>query len=150
MRFHARRARTSALDTRVDAPVFAGQDAAGARERLVERARPAGPTLNPVHVTESFTGDLVGEGTVKFLQAQRADGSASFCGIERVTGMLARKKFSFLLHDEGTHALDQVQGRWFVLPGSGTDELAGLRGEGTFEAKLGAHSSFTLDYRFEA
>lgn len=109
-----------------------------------------GPTLNVIHVTENFTGDIVGEGTVRFLQAQRADGSASFCGIERVTGTLAGKKGSFLLQDEGTLVGDQVQGRWFVIPGSGTDELAGLRGEGTFEAKLGAHSSFTLDYRFEA
>jgi hypothetical protein len=42
-----------------------------------------------------------------------------------------------------------VKGDWFVVPGSGTGELAGLRGEGGFEAALGEHASITLDYWFE-
>ncbi len=42
-----------------------------------------------------------------------------------------------------------VSGEWFVIPGSGTDELAGLRGEGVFVAELGQHASITLDYWFE-
>ena len=108
-----------------------------------------GPSLNVIHVTENFTGDIVGVGTVRFLQALRADGSASFCGIERVVGTLGGKQGSFLLQDEGTLVGDRVAGRWFVIPGSGTGELAGLRGVGTFEATLGAHSTFTLDYHFE-
>lgn len=108
-----------------------------------------GPTLNLIEVTETFQGDLEGEGKVRFLQALRADGSASFCGLERVVGALGGKRGSFLLQDEGTLVGDRVEGRWFVIPGSGTGELAGLRGEGTFEARLGAHSTFTLDYRFE-
>jgi hypothetical protein len=30
-----------------------------------------------------------------------------------------------------------VRGDWFVIPGSGTGQLAGLRGEGGFHADLG-------------
>ena len=45
-----------------------------------------GPVLTRIHVEESFTGDISGEGAVEFLQAAAADGSASFVGIERVTG----------------------------------------------------------------
>jgi len=46
----------------------------------------AGPVLTRIHVEESFSGDIFGDGVVEFLQAARADGSASFVGIERVTG----------------------------------------------------------------
>jgi Protein of unknown function (DUF3224) len=47
-----------------------------------------GPVLTRIHVEESFSGDISGEGVVEFLQAAGADGSASFVGIERVTGTL--------------------------------------------------------------
>jgi hypothetical protein len=108
-----------------------------------------GPKLNEIHVTEAFTGDVQGEGKVRFLQAQRLDGSASYCGIERVIGALAGRTGSFLLQDEGTLQGSKVQGTWFVIPGSGTGDLRGLRGEGGFEAELGQHASWTLDYWFE-
>ena len=45
-----------------------------------------GPALTRIHVEESFSGDITGDGAVEFLQAARADGSASFVGIERVAG----------------------------------------------------------------
>jgi hypothetical protein len=35
------------------------------------------------------------------------------------------------------------------VPGSGTGELAGLRGEGGFNAELGQSADITLDYWFE-
>lgn len=108
-----------------------------------------GPKLNDLHVTETFTGDVQGEGTVRFLQAERADGSANYCGIERVVGTLDGRKGSFLLQDEGTLQGTRVKGTWFVIPGSGTGELRGLRGDGGFEAELGQHASWTLSYWFE-
>ena len=42
-----------------------------------------------------------------------------------------------------------MSGEWSVIPGSGTAELAGLRGEGGFVAELGQSASITLDYWFE-
>lgn len=108
-----------------------------------------GPTLNEIRVTETFAGDLVGEGTVRFLQAVRGDGSASFVGLERVSGTLAGKTGTFLLQDEGTLTGNQVSGRWFVIAGSGTGGFERLRGQGTFTATLGQHAHWVLDYRFE-
>jgi hypothetical protein len=108
-----------------------------------------GPDLVEIHVNETFSGDINGEGVVRFLQAIRADGSATFVGIERVTGSIAQRCGSFLLQDAGTLEGNLVKGEWFVIPGSGTEELTGLRGEGGFEAELGQHASITLDYWFE-
>lgn len=108
-----------------------------------------GPNLVEIHVTETFSGDIEGEGVVRFLQAIRKDGSASFVGIERVSGSIAGRSGTFLLQDAGRLEGSTVKGEWSVVPGSGTGELAGLRGEGGFEAELGQHASITLDYWFD-
>ena len=108
-----------------------------------------GPVLTRIHVEESFSGDISGTGVVEFLQAARADGSASFVGIERVTGTVAGRAGTFLLQDAGTVRDNIVSGDWFVIPGSGTGELAALRGEGGFRANLGEGAQVHLDYWFE-
>jgi hypothetical protein len=108
-----------------------------------------GPVLTRIHVEESFTGDITADGVVEFLQAAQGDGSASFVGIERVTGQLAGRRGTFLLQDAGTVQDQIVSGDWFVIPGSGTGELAGLRGEGGFRANLGEGAQVHLDYWFE-
>jgi hypothetical protein len=108
-----------------------------------------GPVLTRIHVEESFSGDITGEGVVEFLQAARADGSASFVGIERVTSELGGRRGTFLLQDAGTVQDNMVSGDWFVIPGSGTGQLTGLRGEGGFRANLGEGAQVHLDYWFE-
>jgi hypothetical protein len=108
-----------------------------------------GPVLTRIHVEESFAGDITGEGVVEFLQAASADGSASFVGIERVTSELGGRNGTFLLQDAGTVQGNIVSGDWFVIPGSGTGQLTGLRGEGGFRANLGEGAQVHLDYWFE-
>jgi hypothetical protein len=108
-----------------------------------------GPALSRIHVEESFSGDITGNGVVEFLQAARADGSASFVGIERVTGTVAGRSGTFLLQDAGTVDGNIVSGDWFVIPGSGTGGLGGLRGAGGFRAVLGEGAQVHLDYWFE-
>jgi hypothetical protein len=107
------------------------------------------PSLVEIHVTEDFSGDITGSGTVRFLQALRQDGSASFCGIERVVGTLAGRSGSLLLQDTGTLTGNEVSGTWFVIPGSGDGDLKGLRGEGGFQAQLGQNATWALAYWFE-
>jgi uncharacterized protein DUF3224 len=108
-----------------------------------------GPALTRIHVEESFTGDISGEGVAEFLQAAHADGPASFVGIERVTGAVGGREGTFLLQDAGTVQNSVVSGDWFVIPGSGTGTLAGLRGTGGFRANLGEGAQVHLDYWFE-
>ena len=78
-----------------------------------------------------------------------SDGSASFVGIERVAGTIAGKQGTFLLQDSGIVSGDTVQGDWFVIPGSGTGELTGIRGKGEFHADLGEGARVYLDYWIE-
>lgn len=108
-----------------------------------------GPKLVRVAVTETFTGDIEADGEVTFLQTVRSDGSASFVGVERVTGTLGGREGSFVLQDEGTLTDGKVTGTWFVVPRSGTGELTSLRGTGGFSAVLGQSAEITLDYELD-
>lgn len=107
-------------------------------------------TLVAIDVTETFKGDIEGEGRARMLQALQPDGSANFVGHERVVATLAGRSGSFVFQDLGTLSPQgDVDGRWFVVPDSGTGELVGLRGEGSFVAAVGARAVITLDYWFE-
>ncbi len=110
----------------------------------------AGTSLVQIDVREEFRGDLVGEGTARLLQALRSDGTASFVGLERVAGTLEDKTGTFVFQDSGTlDASGGVQGTWFVVPGSATGELIGLRGEGSFTAEVGQNAEISLTFWFE-
>ncbi len=108
-----------------------------------------GPSLVEAHLTETFSGDIQGEGTARVIQAARKDGSASFVTIERIRGSIAGQSGSFLLQVAGTIVGKDVKAEWFVVRGSGTGELKDLGGEGGFRAQLGEHGSFWLDYYFD-
>jgi hypothetical protein len=108
-----------------------------------------GPKIVRAHVTETFSGDIQGEGVAEFLQVISHDGSASFVGVERVTGTLGGRTGSFVLQDVGTTSATLVSGTWLVVPGSGTGDLVGLRGNGSFSADLGKAATISLDYWFE-
>jgi hypothetical protein len=108
-----------------------------------------GPKLNEVQLTETFVGDVEGEGKARVLQAQWADGSLKYCTIERVVGALAGRRGSFLLQVEGSVQGKHNKGAWSVIAGSETGDLRGLRGDGGFDAELGKHGSWTLNYWFE-
>ena len=108
-----------------------------------------GPSLVEVRLREQFIGDIEGEGTIRVTQAMHKNKSASFVGIERVHGALGGRKGSLLLQVSGTIVAKEMKAEWFVIPGSGTGELVGLRGDGGFRAQLGERGTVWLDYYFE-
>jgi hypothetical protein len=56
---------------------------------------------------------------------------------------------TFVLQGSEIVANGNINATWFVVPGSETGDLAGLRGEGGFEGEFGKGSDGTLDYWFE-
>jgi hypothetical protein len=109
-----------------------------------------GPILKQTHLEESFYGDIKGDGVVDTLQASnKQDKSSSFVGIERITGTIGNSEGTFLLQVAGTNEGKIVTCEWFVIPGSGTGKLTGLRGEGGFRANFGEGGDVHLDYWFE-
>jgi len=109
----------------------------------------ASPALMEIRLSETFTGDLDGESPVRALQVLRGDRSASMVSMQRFHGKLAGRQGTFVLQGSEIVESGTIKATWFVVPGSGTGELAGLRGEGGFEGEFGKGSDGTLDYWFE-
>ena len=114
-------------------------------------AREGLPKLTQASVTQSFEGGITGEGTIEYLMSYRDDGSASYAGLLRVVGTLDGRSGSFVLLGHGDY--DQGAGRatmtWSVVPGSGTGELRGLKGQGSAEATHTPPGTLVLDYAFD-
>jgi hypothetical protein len=104
------------------------------------------PKLTRATVTKTFTGDIEGDGQVEYLMMYRSDGSATFLGLERVVGRIGGKTGSFVLQRTGVFENGQAKESYSVVPGSGTGELHGLRGEGHSAVGHGMEHPFTLDY----
>ncbi len=111
--------------------------------------RGAGPALVEMKLTEIFAGDIDGVSTVRALQVQHADRSASLVSMQRFRGKLGGREGTFVLQGHETVANGKIKAAWFVVPGSGTEGLSGLRGQGGFEGDFGKGSEGTLDYWFE-
>ena len=109
----------------------------------------ASPALMEIHLSETFTGDIDGESMVRALQVLRHDQSATLVSMQRFRGKLGGRQGTFVLQGSEIVENGKIKATWFVVPGSGTGELSGLRGEGGFEGNFGKGSDGTLDYWFE-
>jgi hypothetical protein len=108
------------------------------------------PVLAEIHIEETFTGDIEAESLVRALQLQHDDGFATQVSLQRVRGTLGGRRGTFVLQGSQHVARGKITAAWFVVPGSGTDQLTGLRGEGGFVGEFGKGSDGTLDYWFES
>lgn len=107
------------------------------------------PALMEIRLNEAFTGEIDGESTVRALQVRRDDRSASMVSMQRFCGRLGGRQGTFVLQGSEIVENGKIKATWFVVPGSGTGDLSGLRGEGGFEGDFGKGSNGTLDYWFE-
>jgi Protein of unknown function (DUF3224) len=94
------------------------------------------PKLTHARSTIAYGGDLEGEGTSGLLMVY--DGAdATYAGYERFVGSLGGRSGSFVLRLGGGYEGGTARTTWTVVEGSGTGDLAGLRGEGGYQARQG-------------
>ena len=104
-----------------------------------------GPKLARVTGSQRFTGDIEGEGSVEWLMCYAEDGTARFVGMQLVRGVIDGRKGSVVLETVGEFDGGKARGRWTVIPGSATGDLAGITGEGRFESPHGPNATYTLE-----
>ena len=107
------------------------------------------PKLTRAGVEKKFTGDIEGEGHVEYLMMYRADGSASFVGLERIVGRIGDKAGTFVLQRIGAFENGQAKEAYAVVPGSATGDLRGLSGNGNSAVGHGMEHPFELHYEFD-
>ena len=118
----------------------------GGGEQTVREA-PGEVKLTRVSGTQRFGGGIVGEGSVEWVFCYRPDRSARFVGFQRIEGSINGRSGRLVLESTGDHEGGRSKGHWRVIPASGTDELAGIGGEGSFEAPGGSEVTYELDYQ---
>jgi hypothetical protein len=94
-----------------------------------------GPPLTRATVRKRYAGVLDGESVAELLTC----GELAYTASERVVGALDGRAGTFVLQHGAWEG-----GQWgFVVPGSGTGALAGLRGDARLD-----HGRIALDYDF--
>jgi hypothetical protein len=102
--------------------------------------------LSRASVAQAFKGDLEGEGSVEWLMCYREDKTADFVGLQRFVGRLGSRAGSFVMTTQGTFDGERATGALAVVDGSGTEELSGITGGGSFVAPHGETPTLELDY----
>ncbi|MFJ7157290.1 DUF3224 domain-containing protein [Streptomyces sp. NPDC101118] len=105
------------------------------------------PRLAGATVTNTFSGGIEAAGTVcRYTIAYLGPAEGTFTGLELLSGSLDGRKGGFVLAESGTFDADGTHCTFEVVPGSGTGELAGLRGTGHF---FSPHSPESVAYAFD-
>lgn len=105
------------------------------------------PTLSRVTVKKSFDADeMKGESVGELLMCATSDGAAGYTIMDRFFVTLGGKKGSFVAIHGGM--TDEMKAAGKIVPGSGTDDLKGIKG--TLEFKSDENGkTIIFDYSFE-
>ena len=107
-------------------------------------------TLGRMTIDKQFSGDLVATSKGQMLTGMGSvKGSAAYVAIERVTGALAGRHGSFVLHHTGVMNRGAQTLQIHVVPDSGTDELTGITGSMQLEIDGKSHA-YVLEYTLPA
>ena len=100
-----------------------------------------------MQIDKQFEGDLVATSKGQMLMASSSSvkDSAGYVAIEKVTGTLKGRHGSFYLQHNGVMTRGVGELAITVIPDSGTDQLAGLRGKMNIIIAEGKHS-YELEY----
>lgn len=107
-----------------------------------------GVSVGLVTMSKTFHGDLSASSVVYMLVASaEAEDSRAYVAMERIEGTLGGRAGAFVVQhnavdDRGEQSLSVT-----VVPGSGTGELAGIRGRMDIAIDADGGHSYTFDYR---
>jgi len=105
--------------------------------------------LTRASITKTYIGDIEGQANLEYLMMYRQDGSASFVGLELIKAKLGSRTGSFVLQHIGTFTDGVVNATLTVLPGSGSGELTGISGTGSFKSGHAESYPLTLTIEFK-
>lgn len=104
------------------------------------------PTIGRLSLVKEFSGGITGTSKGQMLGYQsKTPGTGGYVAIERVDGTLDGKKGGFALQHIGTMGAGKFELNVYVVPGSGTGELAGIAGKMTITID-GSRHSYDFEY----
>lgn len=105
--------------------------------------------LARMSLDKQFRGDLEATGQGEMLSVlDRTVGSGGYVALERVTGTLQGREGSFVLQHSATMNRSVAKMEIFVVPDTGTGQLAGISGSMTITIEDGQHL-YNFEYTLE-
>ena len=95
--------------------------------------------MTQASVRLKYSGDWEGESTSETLMCYAADDAVSYAGFEHFVGRIGDRSGSFVIQSTGTFDGTEARSEGQVVPGSGTDGFAGIRGHHT---SVSTHSDY--------
>jgi hypothetical protein len=107
----------------------------------------SGASFGRIRFEKRFHGELDATSVVEMLSGgDPGSGSAGYVAMEHVVGTLHGKRGSFMFQHSGTMDRGAMSLVVSVVPGTGKDELEGLRGSMRIDIAEGGAHSYTFDY----
>lgn len=104
-----------------------------------------GPRVAHAHVADRWEGAISGESVADhvmfYVGSGEGWGPGTFYGYELITGEVDGRKGSFVLLHEGSFDGTTVRAVLTVVAGSGTGDLTGLSGSGSFSSTHGEEAT---------
>jgi Protein of unknown function (DUF3224) len=104
--------------------------------------------LTHANGTQTFTGDIKGDGAVHWLMLYRGDKTAQFVGMQRISGTIGGRRGTVVLAAEGVHDGKGSRIKLAVVPGSASGDLEGMSGKGKLENPGAKTGTYELEYSF--
>jgi hypothetical protein len=101
------------------------------------------PKLTRALVTKTYSGEIEGSSTTEWLMAYSENGSATFVGLERITGQVGERDGTLVLQHVGSYADGAAKAKLVVIEGANSGSLKSATGDGNFLAD--PSGSVTLD-----
>jgi hypothetical protein len=98
-------------------------------------------------ITQAYEGTMAGESSLQYLMVYQSGGSAVFTGVERFSGSVDGVAGSFVIIHHGKYEGGTASSSWCIVSGSGTGELSGIKGSGSFLAEHGGTASYQCEYQ---
>ncbi len=109
---------------------------------------PGGAKVTRASVTQTYSGQIEGLSRVEYVMFHRSTGTATFVGLETIQGSVGGRSGVFVIRHTGVYEGGSARSDWSVVAESGTDELVGIRGTGSFEADHTMTGQVSLDLSF--
>lgn len=107
----------------------------------------AGKTkLSKARMGFRLEGGLEGDLICDTFMYYREDGTAEYTGLQHFTGTAGGRRGTCVMVADGTYDGREARGSWRVIPGSGTDALAGLTGSGESVSSGPSGGTYSLGY----
>jgi hypothetical protein len=107
-----------------------------------------GPKLALAEKELALEGELEGRAVGRSSIVHWGTGSSVATGHVCITGRIGARSGSFVVEESVKGGPGGATATWRIVPESGSGELSGLAGEGSWEWKPGAEQvSYTLSYR---